>query len=140
MARDEGQRGFPRMDPERSLFLAKATGRVPHEAGPRLKVGSPEYQTLSSWVKDGAPASRGKGHGDVVRLAVEPATQSCRNPGPIQFRVVAHYSDGHARDVTRLASFHVNDDSAASVTATGLVRLLERAETDLIVRVPSPRL
>jgi hypothetical protein len=137
MARDEGQRRLSRMDPERSLFIAKATGRVPHEGGPRLKVGSPEYDTLSSWVKDGAPESRGKGHGEVVRLAVEPPTRTLPEPGPIQVRVVAHYSDGHDRDVTRLASFRVNDDSAASVTATGLVRLLERAETDLIVRYQS---
>jgi hypothetical protein len=137
MARDEGQRRLSRMDPDGSLFLAKATGRVPHEGGPRLKIGSPEYQTLSGWVRDGAPELRGKPHGDVVRLSVEPGTRILAEPGPIQFRVVAHYSDGHDRDVTRLASFRVNDDSAASVSATGLVRLLERTETDLIVRYQS---
>ncbi len=124
MARDAGQRRLSRMDPEDSLFLAKATGRVPHQGGPRLKAGSPEYQILASWVKDGAPEVRGKSHGAVVRIDVLPGTRILAEPGSIQFRVVAHYSDGHDRDVTRLASFHVNDDSAASVTPNGLVRLL----------------
>ena len=58
-------------------------------------------------------------------------------PGPRQLRVVAEYADGHRRDVTRLASFKVNDDSAASVTPQGRVNLLRRAETDLIVRYES---
>jgi hypothetical protein len=137
MARDEGQRRLSRMVPEESLFLAKATGRVPHGGGPRLKVGSSEYDTLLAWVKVGAPESAGKPHGEIVRLSVLPGSRILAEPGPIQFRVVARYKDGHERDVTRLASFRVNDDSAASVTPTGLVRLLERAETDLIVRYQS---
>ncbi len=39
--------------------------------------------------------------------------------------------------MTRLASYRVNDDSAASVTPQGRVTLLRRAETDLIVRYQS---
>ena len=34
-----------------------------------------------------------------------------RSPGPQQIRVVARYADGHERDVTRLASYRVNDDA-----------------------------
>ena len=51
--------------------------------------------------------------------------------------MIAHYADGHERDVTRLASFKTNDDSAASATPEGRVTLLRRAETDLIVRYQS---
>jgi hypothetical protein len=137
LARDAAQRRVSRMSPDESLFLAKATGKVAHGGGPRLRVGSPEYQTLLAWVKDGAPETRGKGHGALVKVAVEPGSAILAEPGPRQFRVVAHFADGHLRDVTRLAGYKVNDDSAAKVTDSGRVALLRRAETDLIVRYQS---
>ena len=67
--------------PKQSLFLAKATGTVPHGGGRRLTVGSPEYQTLLAWVRDGAPERRGKTHGPVVRVAVEPGAEPFAEPG-----------------------------------------------------------
>jgi len=137
LARDAGQRRLSRLVPEQSLFLAKATGRVAHGGGPRLRIGSPEYQVLLAWVRDGAPERLGKTHGAVVKLSVEPGAAILAEPGPRQFRVIACYADGHQRDVTRLASFRVNDDSAASVTPEGRVKQLLRAETDLIVRYQS---
>ena len=73
----------------------------------------------------------------MVKVTVDPGPAILLEPGPRQFRVMAHFADGHQRDVTRLAAFKVNDDSAASATATGLVTLLRRAETDLIVRYQS---
>ena len=138
VARDAGQRRLSRLSPDQSLFLAKATGRVAHVGGPRTPIGSPEHQTLLAWVRDGAPEHRGKTHGAVTSVRVEPAaTVRMDEPGLWQLRVMAEYADGHRRDVTRLASFKVNDDSAASVTHQGRVSLLSRAETDLIVRYGS---
>ncbi len=137
LARDAGQRRLSKLAPKDSLFLAKATGRIAHGGGLRLKVGSPEYQTLLAWVSDGAPQTRGKAHGALVKLAVEPDSAVLAEPGPRQFRVIAHFADGHDRDVTRMASYKVNDDSAASANSTGKVTLLRRAETDLIVRYQS---
>ncbi len=137
LARDAGQRRLSKFAPKDSLFLAKATGRIAHGGGPRLKVGSPEYQTLLAWVEAGAPQTAGKGHGALVKLTVEPPSAILAEPGPRQFRVLAHFADGHDRDVTRMASYKVNDDSASSVTVGGLVKLLRRAETDLIVRYQS---
>ena len=122
LARDGGQRRLSRLVPEESLFLAKATGTVPHGGGRRLTVGSPEYQTLLAWVRDGAPERRGKSHGaGRAGVSVEPGAVPFGEPGPRQLRVMAHYDDGHQRDVTRLASYRVNDDSAASVTPQGRV-------------------
>ncbi len=137
LARDAGQRRLSKLAPKDSLFLAKATGRIAHGGGPRLKVGSPEFQTLLAWVQDGAPQTRGKGHGALVKVTVDPGSVVLAEPGPRQFRVIAHFEDGHQRDVTRMAAFKVNDDSAARATASGLVTLLRRAETDLIVRYQS---
>jgi hypothetical protein len=138
VARDAGQRRLSKISPESSLFLAKVTGRMAHGGGLRTPVGSPEHQALLAWIRDGAPEHRGVTHGVVERVNVEPGrTVQLAEPGAFQVRVVAQYSDGHRRDVTRLASFRVNDDSAASVTPKGRVTLLRRAETDLIVRYQS---
>src|SRR5262249_44498826 len=137
LARDAAQRRLSKMAPGESLFLAKATGRIAHGGGPRLRVGSPEYQTLLAWVTDGAPLARGKNHGALVKITVDPPSAVLAEPGPQQFRVFAHYADGHTRDVTRMASYKVNDDSAANATPAGHVTLQSRAETDLIVRYQS---
>jgi Protein of unknown function (DUF1553)/Protein of unknown function (DUF1549) len=137
LARDGGQRRLSRLVPEQSLLLAKATGTVPHGGGRRLTVGSPEYRTLLAWVRDGAPERRGKPHGAIARVSVEPAAVPFAEPGPRQLRVMAHYEDGHQRDVTRLALYRVNDDAAAAVTPQGQAALLRRSETDVIVRYQS---
>jgi hypothetical protein len=123
--------------PAVSLVLAKATGRTPHAGGPRFPADGPEYRTLLAWIQAGAPRSTGKTHGPLVEVAVEPANVRLDAPGPLQLRVVARYADGHERDVTRLASFRVGDDSIMSIDARGRAVLLRRAETDLIVRYQS---
>jgi hypothetical protein len=138
VARDGGQRRLSRLSPEDSLFLVKASGRAPHGGGRRLAIGSPEYQVLLSWIKDGAPESRGKSHGAVASVRIEPGSSiRLDEPGIRQFRIVAQYADGHIRDVTRLASFKLNDDASASITPQGSVALHRRAETDVIVRYGS---
>jgi hypothetical protein len=137
LARDAGQRRVSRLVPEESLFLAKITGTVAHGGGRRVTVGSPEYRMLLEWVRDGAPERRGKTHGRMVGVKLEPDAAPFAERGTRQLRLVAQFEDGHLRDVTRLASYRVNDDAAASVTPTGQVALLRRAETDLIVRYQS---
>ncbi|NDB77524.1 MAG: S-layer protein, partial [Verrucomicrobia bacterium] len=41
--------------PEQSLFLAKASGTLPHQGGARIPVGSPDYETIRAWLAAGAP-------------------------------------------------------------------------------------
>jgi hypothetical protein len=137
LVRDGGQRRLSRFAPEESLFLAKATGRVAHGGGARFLVDSPEYQVVLAWVRDGAPDRAGKTHGDLTEISAEPDAARQSEPGPRQIRVTARFADGHRRDVTRLASFRVNDDSAAAVTPEGRALLKTRAETDVIIRYQS---
>ncbi|SIO06259.1 Protein of unknown function [Singulisphaera sp. GP187] len=137
LTRDAAGRRLSLFNPSQSLMLQKATGLTPHGGGPRFSVRSPEYQTLLSWVAAGAPMHRGTTHGALTRLAVEPNNVRLEEPGTQQVRVIASYADGHQRDVTRLSTVRVNDDSAASIDAKGKVALLRRAETDLIVRYQS---
>ena len=137
LTRDLGERRLSTFRPESSLFLGKATGSIPHVGGPRIKVGSDEYRTLLAWLSSGVPYATPKNHGKLARVSVEPADVRLAEPGEQQLRVVAQYEDGHERDVTRLATYKVNDDSALAVDPKGLARLLRRAEVDLIVRYGS---
>ncbi|MEO6808133.1 MAG: DUF1549 domain-containing protein [Isosphaeraceae bacterium] len=137
LTRDGGGRRLSPMDPEASLVLRKATGRLAHGGGLRLPPTSDEYQMLAAWIKAGAPSQRGQTHGPLTRVKVEPGDVRLDGPGLVQLRVIAHYQDGHQRDVTRLAAYKSNDDSAVVVNANGQARLLRRAETDLVVRYQS---
>src|SRR5262249_31397500 len=55
--------------------------------------------------------------------------------GKQQFAVLAHYSDGHVEDVTRLAQYESNDKEIAEVEPSGLVRALNMSgEAAIMVR------
>jgi hypothetical protein len=118
-------------------MLQKATGRAPHVGGQRLVPGSEEYRVLRNWIAAGAPFKQGADHGAVVSVRVEPENVLLDEPGPQQLRVVARYSDGHERDVTRLARYVVNDETTATIDEYGKAALKRRAETDLVVRYRS---
>ena len=137
LVREGGQRRVALLDPEQSLFLTKATGRTPHGGGPRVAASAPEYRLLLDWIKAGAPRQRGKSHGAVVAVSIEPETIRLAEPGSQQLRVVAQHADGHKRDVTRQALYKVNDDASLSVGPDGRGELLRRAEADVIVRYQS---
>jgi len=137
LTRDAAGRRVSAFDPEASLLLRKSSGRTPHAGGMRFAADSEAYRALCGWIAAGAPEHRGQGHGAVAELIVEPAGARLEEPGPQQLRVIARFADGHRRDVTRLAGFRVNDDSAAAVEPTGLATLKRRAEADLIVRYQS---
>src|SRR5438876_7820919 len=48
---DMGRR-VDRLRPERSLFLLKGTGKLPHRGGVRLKAADPAHQILKRWVAE----------------------------------------------------------------------------------------
>jgi hypothetical protein len=106
--------------PDASLFLAKASGRMPHGGGVRIPPGTPEYDTLRAWIAAGAP------FGDpaaprVAAVRVEPRERALAMKGRQQLRVIARYTDGRETDVTALAKFQTNSEALASVAADGLV-------------------
>ena len=107
------------------------------EEGRGSRPRSADYRLLLDWIKAGVPRQRGKSHGAVVAVNIEPATIRLAEPGPQQLRVIARYADGHKRDVTRQALYKVNDDASSSVGPDGRGELLRRAEADVIVRYQS---
>ncbi len=114
-----GRRVFA-SSPEKSLLLAKASGQVPHGGGKRIEPGSEPYRLLLSWVQAGAPASA-PDVAQVVKLQMLPSEQILQPDQQQQLVVLAHYSDGVQRDVTREAQYSSNLDVVAVVGEDGLV-------------------
>ena len=115
-----GRRVFPAA-PEQSFFLMKATGRTAHGGGKRLNPESSDYQIVKRWIAAGAPASV-PGVPKVVKLRVTPTDAVLQPEQMQQVAVVAEYSDGSARDVTRQSEFFSNLDVVAVVEPDGLVK------------------
>ena len=120
-----GRRVFPGA-PDRSLLLAKAVGRVPHGGGSRLTTDSEDYQILSQWILAGAPGPQ-PDEPTIERVTVSPGSQVVAQNSAIDLQVMAHYSDGHSRDVTRRALYETNLPTVAEVSDAGHVTTFERS-------------
>jgi hypothetical protein len=121
-------------DPEESLLVNKALGRVPHTGGQRLTPESEHCQTLLSWLEGGAEPDPA----DVPRpvgIKVFPPQAVFPARGPSQKVVVlARYSDGSDRDVTDRAVFLSNNDATATVSADALVTATGPGNAFILVR------
>ena len=106
--------------PETSLLLMKASGRMPHGGGIKLKSDSPQYRIVQRWIEQAAPFGR-PSDPTVTKIEVLPRERLLANEGTQQLQVIAYYSDGATRDVTRLTQFESNDAETATVSETGVV-------------------
>jgi hypothetical protein len=120
-----GRRLFPAA-PENSLFLLKATATIAHAGGRRLDRQAPEYALLLRWIKQGAPYEPGKPR-QVIALDLWPRDRLMGLRDAQRLLVTAHYQDGSAEDVTRLAQYQSNDTEYATVDEAGVVRTLDVA-------------
>jgi hypothetical protein len=118
--------------PEKSLFLLKGTGRVPHQGGVVLRESDLPYRILLRWVSEGC---RDGGPAPITQLEVSPARRQLPSDTPEQqLTVRAHFKGGEVRDVTALSVFSVNDLEAVSVSRNGLVQFKQTAEVSVLVR------
>jgi hypothetical protein len=130
---ERGRRVFPAF-PEESLLLKKATLAVDHEGGQRFEAGSPEYQTIAEWIRQGMPYQQ-PGEPALERVEVFPKERRYRRGDAQRLLVIAHYADGSTRDVTELAEFDSNDKEMAVVDHHGAVKVGEaRGEGVIIAR------
>ncbi len=128
-----GRRLFPAA-PEHSLLLRKSTGELPHGGGERFSRDSWDYKAIVRWMEQGMPY--GSAEDPVVeRIAVFPDARIVGPGSQQQLAVTAHYSDGSARDITRIANFESNQKEMAEVDQTGLVTMLEGQTGDAAVMV-----
>lgn len=130
---DLAGRRFNSVVPERSLFLQKPTGHVPHEGGAILDTQSNDYQVLLDWVARGATLESNPAK--VLSLELYPSDPSLPRPGlEQQFATIATYSDGSRRDVSDLAILEVSGTDVANVDDRGLVTGVRRGETAITAR------
>src|SRR5262249_40748820 len=101
-------------NPDASLFLMKAAGKGPHGGGKRLPPESADYLIVRRWIAAGAPASA-PDVPKVTRLRVLPPDAVLKPEQLQQLAVIAEYSDGSVRDVTRQAEYFSNLDVVAAV-------------------------
>lgn len=114
-----GRRLFPAA-PDQSLLLMKASGRVPHGGGIRMKQDSEGYALLRSWIAQGTPRAVAT-EPRLESVHVEPSRGTLEKLGQQQLRAIATYSDGTTRDVTRLSLYESNDVAMAETDEQGLV-------------------
>jgi hypothetical protein len=120
-----GRRVFPAA-PDSSLLLAKPSGRAPHGGGRRIVPDGEAYQTLRRWIAQGMPAGSPDAP-TLQRLEVLPPQRVLERNAEQQVSVLAHYSDGNVRDVTRQGQYQSNEIAVAAVDEDGLVRTFDLA-------------
>lgn len=103
---ERGRRLFP-ADPDFSLLLLKPANVLPHGGGKRMEPGTYEWQLISNWIGQGSPGGS-PDDPTLERIEVIPAVREMNIATKQQLSVVAYYSDGSTRDVTRLASYEAN--------------------------------
>lgn len=121
-------------DPAQSLLLRKPLMEVAHGGGKRLSLSDPSYALLRDWIAEGCQADPAD-QPTCVGVEVYPRVRTLHAPAwRQQLVVLAKFSDGSLRDVTRLASFSSSDEGVASVTDAGLVTGSERGAAAILVR------
>lgn len=117
-----------------SLILQKATNQVQHSGGKLFERDSRLYNTIARWLEAGAPDDPDD-VAEVTNVDIAPSQIVLNGAGATQRLVVrAHYSDGTVRDVTDLAAFMSNNDTAATVGPQGTVTAHQRGEAFVLAR------
>ncbi len=127
------ERRINRTNPAASLLLLKPLGDLPHEGGVRMDQGGLLHETLRRWIAESAkndPPTLPK----LVGISIHPEKVVSLPHTQQQFQLVAKYSDGSVRDVSRTGIFNVNIERVAKVDETGLVTVTSLGETAIVAR------
>ncbi len=130
---DIGARRFNRAAPDQSLMLLKATGSIPHVGGVRTDYGHPYYELVREWILQGVKLDLAAPR--VTKIEVSPLNPIVPLPGmKQQIAVMATFSDGEVRDVTREAFIESGNIEVIEATASGILTTLRRGEAPVLVR------
>lgn len=119
--------------PETSLLVSKPRGDAPHEGGIRFERGSLSNTILVQWITQGAPGDLAD-TARVVGVRLVPDKLVLRPGQKHRLQLIATYSDGTTRDVTRLGIFTANNTRFAEVDDEGLVSAGDAGETAIVAR------
>lgn len=126
-------RRINRLNPTDSLLIKKPMGDVPHRGGVRFPRNSPLRDVLVKWIEQGAKSDF-QDTNEVERVTISPERFVLEPGMKHQLQLIAHYTDGSTRDVTRLGIFTVNTEGIAEVTESGLVTAGELGESAVVAR------
>ncbi|MAI73705.1 MAG: S-layer protein [Rhodopirellula sp.] len=104
--------------PQQSLLLQKSVALLPHGGGKRFDIGSDAYDVLLAWINQGA-AREIKDEPKLDRVVLGRSDFSLLPEEQQELQVVAHYSDGSSRDVTKLATYLSNEAAVVAVSKHG---------------------
>ncbi len=133
LTRDVFARRTNPLEPDQSLILLKPTTQLAHEGGLRFRKDSEEYALLRRWIADGSTDDAERAV-KLERLDVTPTERFLIEPAEeVQIKVLATFSDGTKRDLTKLAVYETAN-TLATVSHDGLVRREKFGETTVLVR------
>jgi hypothetical protein len=134
LTRELGTRRINLASPADSLLIEKTIGAVPHTGGKRFELDSEYCQTLLKWL-DGGALNDAKPTPAVVGVDLYPPSAVLEGENATQqFIARARYADGTDRDITSLATFLTNNETAAPITTDGLVKNAARGEALIMAR------
>ena len=119
--------------PQASLMLQKPTGQVPHQGGQVLKPGGKYYSILRQWIAEGATYDPQSAR--VAKIELSPSNPVMQDTDSTQqMQVVATFTDGATRDVTRESFIESADNEVATATLQGTITGLRRGESAILAR------
>jgi hypothetical protein len=134
LTREAFNRRTDRSEPDASLILLKALGKVPHEGGQRYRPDAVPVQVIRTWLAEGLqedPPTAAAPQG----VTILPGSRVLKAPARFQqLSVLAKLPDGSTRDVTRLTVFSSSDAAVASVNTNGLVEFSQSGEVAILCR------
>ncbi len=134
LTRDVLGRRTDRGDPDASLMMLKALGRVSHEGSVRFAPTSIPAQAVRGWLAEGLQDDAAD-LPPLKSIQILPGARLLTEPSRWQQLVVmATFADGSVRDVTRLTVFSSSDTSVATVSNTGLVEFKGAGEIAVLCR------
>ncbi|MER3415191.1 MAG: hypothetical protein C4297_03135 [Gemmataceae bacterium] len=122
LTRQAGSRRVNVEEPSASLLLQKPTLVVSHGGGLRLDVQSGDFALLADWIAEGA-TSPAPDDPQVTGIEILPAALKVSPGTQVSLLVLARYSDGRVRDVTRWSKFASVEESVAVVNEEGQVQV-----------------
>lgn len=134
ITREQGTRRINLAIPEESMLVEKSIGAVPHTGGKLFSKDSEHWKTLVNWLKKGA-LDDPKDIAKPEKLELYPPELLLEGDGASQqMTVLARYTDGTTRDVTKLTVFQSNNELSASINEDGLVTAGKRGEAFIMAR------
>ncbi len=129
---DMGSRRTNLAAPSSSLMLLKPAGLVPHEGGQLFDSNQKYYWIIHEWIRGGAKLDLATPKVSSVELFPKNPVLSDKDSIQ-QMRMVATYSDGTKKDVTREAVIEIGDMEIAAVDGS-VVTASRRGEAPIIGR------